>query len=221
MKDMISTFDDYAIKSSRTMNDSLFYDEKMSMLSMGLSGESGELASLLIEFLSVDFSNNKKIDDLIKKEIGDVFWYASNLLNELDVSIDSIITERYNINQGLVGYQYFDEVSERCYIDRIHNHLHEFLGDVSSNIKRVISSQSILFESSSLVLDHVKKHVFHNHKIDLDLISKETEKIISELCFICENREYDVCEVLMMNIIKLEKRYPKGFSSEKSINRED
>lgn len=71
------------------------------------------------------------------------------------------------------------------------------------------------------VADHVKKHLFHGHEIDLTHLAKEAGDImwyIAELCFAIS---YTMPEVADMNIEKLLKRYPDGFSSERSLSRLD
>ena len=67
--------------------------------------------------------------------------------------------------------------------------------------------------------DIVKKHLFHGHELDRDALIKELGDIAWYLAEACESLEITPDEVLEKNIEKLKKRYPEGFSPEKSINR--
>ena len=58
---------------------------------LGLVGESGEVAEKVKKVIRDKkgiFDKDSK--DAIKKEIGDVLWYISNLCTELDFSLDDV-----------------------------------------------------------------------------------------------------------------------------------
>ena len=65
---------------------------------LGLTGEAGEEAEKIKRVLR---DNNGVVDDLkrqeIKKELGDVLWYLSQIATELDLSLDDIA--RFNIGK--------------------------------------------------------------------------------------------------------------------------
>lgn len=69
--------------------------------------------------------------------------------------------------------------------------------------------------------DILKKHVFHGHELDIDEIKKELGDTLWYMSNICNVLEIELDEVAKMNIEKLLKRYPKGFSNDDSINRKD
>lgn len=69
--------------------------------------------------------------------------------------------------------------------------------------------------------DHIKKHVFHGHALDEDGILKELGDTLHYLSGLTTMLGYTLEEVATMNLEKLKKRYPKGFSQEASINRND
>jgi len=69
------------------------------------------------------------------------------------------------------------------------------------------------------VVDYLKKVYFHGHEIDKEKMIDELGDVlwyISSLAFV---HDIDLEDVAEYNIQKLEKRYPSGFSIEKSINR--
>lgn len=71
------------------------------------------------------------------------------------------------------------------------------------------------------VADIVKKATFQGHTINREHIAKE----LGDVCwYIAETATaigYDLETIMHMNIDKLMKRYPDGFSAERSQNRED
>ena len=85
-------FDEYQKLAARTgAYNSDSTDYILMYLCMGIAGESGEV----IEKIKKIFRNDKgvvsdeKREDL-KKEIGDVLWYLSQLAKHLDLSFDDI-----------------------------------------------------------------------------------------------------------------------------------
>ncbi len=72
------------------------------------------------------------------------------------------------------------------------------------------------------LLDHMKKAVWQDHKLDFDYIALELGDILFYLTFMCNCVGTDINEVRKLNIEKLTKRYPDGvFDKERSINRDE
>ena len=71
------------------------------------------------------------------------------------------------------------------------------------------------------VADIVKKAMFQGHTINREHIAKE----LGDVCwYIAETATaigYDLETIMQINIDKLMKRYPDGFSADRSQNRED
>lgn len=74
---------------------------------------------------------------------------------------------------------------------------------------------------SGEVADLVKKNWMQGHVLDIEHVAKE----LGDICwYIAETATaigYDLETILKMNIEKLQKRYPEGFSSERSQNRNE
>lgn len=70
------------------------------------------------------------------------------------------------------------------------------------------------------VADIIKKGVFHGHSLDVDEIEKELGDVLWYIANIASICNLDLSRVAEKNIDKLQKRYPKGFSQNDSINRE-
>ena len=73
---------------------------------------------------------------------------------------------------------------------------------------------------SGEVIDLVKKHLAQGHELDKEQIAKELGDVAWYLAETAYAIGYDLEDVFQMNIEKLKKRYPEGFSAEKSRNRD-
>lgn len=70
------------------------------------------------------------------------------------------------------------------------------------------------------VVELIKKHVGHGHDLDEAKLSKELGDVLWYLSAVATYLEISLDDVAELNIQKLKKRYPEGFSSEASKNRE-
>ena len=73
---------------------------------------------------------------------------------------------------------------------------------------------------SGEVIDIVKKHLAQGHELDKEKIIKELGDVAWYMAEIATVLDVELEDVLVQNIEKLKKRYPEGFSVEKSVNRE-
>jgi len=70
------------------------------------------------------------------------------------------------------------------------------------------------------VADIIKKAVFHRHVLDADVLAEELGDVLWYIASICTILDVSMDDVMERNIEKLQNRYPQGYSSEASINRE-
>ncbi len=68
-------------------------------------------------------------------------------------------------------------------------------------------------------IDIVKKHLHQGHPLDKDALVKELGDIAWYLAETATALDISLEEVLERNIEKLRKRYPEGFSAQRSQNR--
>ena len=67
--------------------------------------------------------------------------------------------------------------------------------------------------------DEIKKHVYHGHDLDVDHLINEGGDVLWYLARLATRLGTTLEEMASRNLRKLEKRYPNGFSEERSINR--
>ena len=70
------------------------------------------------------------------------------------------------------------------------------------------------------VIDLLKKSKFQGHELDVDKLSEEIGDVMFYVANLCTLHDLDIGEILNKNHIKLLERYPDGFKSSDSINRE-
>lgn|SRR5690625_3993800 len=69
------------------------------------------------------------------------------------------------------------------------------------------------------VTDELKKFLYHGHKLDIEKVKGELGDVLHYVAGIATMLELDLSDIAKYNIEKLKKRYPIGFSKERSINR--
>ena len=70
-------------------------------------------------------------------------------------------------------------------------------------------------------IDIVKKHLHQGHALDREKLIKELGDIAWYLAETAAALDISLEDVLARNIEKLRSRYPEGFSTERSVNREE
>ena len=73
---------------------------------------------------------------------------------------------------------------------------------------------------SGEAIDLVKKHLAQGHPLDREALAKELGDVAWYLAETAHAIGYDLETILTMNIEKLRQRYPGGFSTEDSMNRD-
>ena len=80
----------------------------------------------------------------------------------------------------------------------------------------LINSVMGLCGESGEAIDIVKKWMAHGHELDKKHLAKELGDIAWYLAETATALDMDLEDILQANIDKLKKRYPEGFSSERS-----
>lgn len=74
---------------------------------------------------------------------------------------------------------------------------------------------------SGEAIDLVKKHLAQGHELDKERLAKELGDIAWYLAETAHAIGYPLEDILQMNIDKLKKRYPEGFSTKCSLERNE
>ncbi len=65
----------------------------------------------------------------------------------------------------------------------------------------------------------LKKHLWHGHNLDVAHVQDEIGDLLWYLATLCHALSISLEDAIQGNIEKLNRRYPDGFSSERSLNR--
>lgn len=69
------------------------------------------------------------------------------------------------------------------------------------------------------VCDCIKKHIYQGHELDYNHVAEEISDVLWYTALTATAIGWDLNDIMEMNIEKLKKRYPEGFSVMNSINR--
>lgn len=69
------------------------------------------------------------------------------------------------------------------------------------------------------VIDLLKKHIYHHHKLSYDQLKSELGDVLWYVAAICSMTGIDLEDVASFNILKLQQRYPNGFDPVQSQHR--
>ncbi|WP_298820194.1 nucleoside triphosphate pyrophosphohydrolase family protein [Chloroflexus sp.] len=95
------------------------------------------------------------------------------------------------------------------------------LADGLSSRERLINAALGLNGEAGEFADTVKKHLFHGHPLDRDALIKELGDVLWYVALACDTLDLSMEAVMAANIDKLRRRYPEGFSSERSQQRSE
>ena len=164
--------------------------DDLPILALGLVGESIEFLSALETIQGLDTKNSLVgATNLLTKEAGDVLWYSARILDVIDIKFGS-----------WQGRATVDNFNSKC---------------TQKNRRFRILDHAVV------VTEHIKKVYGHGHDMDLDLIHEAISNIVTDVTYIAKavHGKHGPETVMRENIEKLQKRYPEGFSIERSVNR--
>ena len=70
------------------------------------------------------------------------------------------------------------------------------------------------------VADIIKKHLYQGHDLDIDHLIEELGDVLYYVTLLMIMIDYNMADTMFNNMDKLMKRYPEGFSAERSLHRE-
>ena len=90
----------------------------------------------------------------------------------------------------------------------------------NATLHQIINGVLGLCGESGECADIIKKHIFQGHELDHEHLAKELGDVAWYLAVTAHIIGYDLETVLKMNVAKLRARYPEGFDSKRSLNRQ-
>ena len=87
------------------------------------------------------------------------------------------------------------------------------------NVAEVVNGCLGLTGETGEFADMIKKWIFHEKELDADHAKKEVGDIMWYIAMICKAFQWNLDEIMQMNIDKLKARYPEGFDTNLSNNR--
>lgn len=189
----------YQENAMRTLNSFDCREDLKLNAYFGIIGEYGEFFDYMKKFYTHNLKDEKKAEvmRLAPKELGDVAWYLTTSLAvyfdySLDEVYDVIIPKREDISEYFID-DIYDFVDTNCYDDAF-----LMLMDFKKVLNRIdeVDEKEDIIETVALVF--IKIAEILNYLFGMNL-----------------------SEVLYLNIDKLRKRYPDGFSEEVSNIRID
>ena len=68
--------------------------------------------------------------------------------------------------------------------------------------------------------DMLKKLIFHEKQLDVDHLKREISDVCWYLALMCDSFEFNLDEIMQINIDKLKARYPEGFDTYRANHRQ-
>ena len=96
--------------------------------------------------------------------------------------------------------------------------LRTYAGKETVEDKLILGSLGLAGESGE-VIDAIKKHLYAGHDLDGDALLMEIGDVLWYLALLCSIFGWTLDDALKVNVEKLHRRFPDGFSCERSINR--
>ena len=106
--------------------------------------------------------------------------------------------------------------------------IHDYQKLAMTTLNPTLSKKDVLINGvmglcgeSGEAIDIVKKHLHQGHDLDNEKLIKELGDIAWYLAEVAYALDVKLDDVFQQNIDKLKARYPMGFDTERSINREE
>lgn len=103
---------------------------------------------------------------------------------------------------------------------KIQNKMHDLMkSDADYNFAETIHAALGMAGECGEVSDMIKKWIFHEAELDQEHLKKEIGDVLWYIALMCNAFEWDLDEIMEMNIEKLRRRYPDGFDPDRSAHR--
>lgn len=164
---------------------------------VGMNGEAGECVDIIKKTL---FQGHSLDRDHLLSELGDVCWYTMLLISELNLELKPIFDETTH-HRILNPFCEAWDGSDKEYIDNTYGL--DYILDLNRNCGDAYGIVKYWRGNTNVNIIPTLRNIFYNIRMTANIFGFELEDIFN------------------INDQKIKSRYPKGFSCEKSINRND
>jgi len=173
-----------------------------------------------------------KIEEL---KAGQGYRFFGNKIIEDSKRSEWVMAKFSPVNPNTALFKSLDGFNQSIWIDLSERYLVKeqskiTLEDYQNDVKRTIRPTSIekllnmgalgLAGESGEVVDLVKKYLYHGHALDKEKIKEELGDVLWYLTMLGGLVDVSLTEIMSANVQKRQKRYPNGFSKERSVNRD-
>lgn len=179
-------------------NSKLSKSEAICNWTLGFVGETGEVLECIKNYVDAQFQDDPYDMELLKKEVGDLFWYLFALTDEIGIPVTEIIDMAIELENDKNNFS----------TDPVRYDL---------NFLEQLEYWAVAMTIYSLkAADHIKKCEFHGKGFsDLSKIKSTLSTFLWYLYLIMDDLDLDFDEILQLNIDKLTKRHEgKSFNIE-------
>lgn len=89
----------------------------------------------------------------------------------------------------------------------------------TQRINRLTHAAMGVCTESAELLDAIKKHLYYGKDLDTINIKEELGDIMWYIALACDTLDISLEDIMKINIEKLSKRYPEGYTDKHAINR--
>lgn len=160
---------------------------------------------------------------LVAMWLGKSFPFENETIPVHDVSIQALSETEVRIDVGMDGYKCTSFtvslgeplITKEDYAEEV---LRTYVGQDTWKDKLTLGSLGLAGESGE-VIDVVKKWLYAGHGIDPLHLLEEMGDVLWYLALMCSAFGWTLDDAIRVNVDKLHKRFPDGFSAERSVNR--
>lgn len=203
----------YIPLARRTMSTTLTTEQRALNICYGLTGECGELADIYKKHL---FHGHELDKDKVIKECGDIMWYLANAMYHMNTERVAEVRDNIERNNGVNRKitTYWKPLKRLYYNVEGSTENAEFEFDYKQPILELSHVAATL---GHLILTPYLKTLYFSRTRS----STQIAMMIYVIKGVLQSVGSTLDECLQLNVDKLKKRYPEGFSTEESIARKD
>ncbi len=203
----------YIPLARRTMSTTLTSEERAKNICFGLTGECGELADMYKKHL---FHGHELDKEKVIKECGDIMWYLANAMYHMNTERVAEVRNALDTSRddGRKITPYWKPLKRLYYNVEGSTENATFEFDYKQPILELSHVSATL--GHLLLTPYLKTLYFSRTRSSTQVVM-----MIYIIKGILSSVGSDLDECLRLNVEKLKKRYPDGFSTQESIERKD